>query len=297
MSRFTALTVTLWAAGAASSPVAAQSGVADTGAHYARIHGIRTYYYVKGTGKPLVLLHGAFSNIETDFGLMLPQLARTHRVIGIELQGHGHTEDVQRPLRYDQLAEDVAELLSQLKVESADFFGYSLGGSVALHLALRHPGLVHRFVFAGGASFSPDGFYPGLLEGERNLKPEQLAGTLWQRAYARMAPHPEQWAGLVEKIKDLDLSDTGIDSTLVRTIHAPALLIIGDGDIVRPEHTVQLFRLLGGGVPADIQGLPSSRLAVLPGTTHVTLMARDRWLVSMVNEFLAAPERPAKPSP
>lgn len=282
----------VWITVAGSAPGAAQSTPLDTGAHYANVHGIRTYYYVTGTGTPLVLLHGAFSNIETDFGAMLRELGRTHRVIGIELQGHGHTVDTNRPLRYDSLADDVAELLAQLKVEHADFFGYSLGGAVALHVALRHPALVRKFVFAGGAGFSPAGLYAGLLEGERNLKPEQLAGTPWQQAYARMAPHPEQWAMLVEQIKDLDLTDTGIDTARVKTIRAPGLLIIGDGDVVRPEHTVQMFRLLGGGVPADIQGIPNSQLAVLPGTTHVTLMAKGAWLVSMVNEFLAAPVRP-----
>jgi pimeloyl-ACP methyl ester carboxylesterase len=300
--RFIPVTLALLLATAAvsfmgSSNASAQTGAADSGAHYARVHGIRTYYYVTGSGEPLVLLHGAFSNIETDFGAMIPQLARTRRVIGIELQGHGHTEDADRPLRYDQLADDVAELLSQLKLEQADFFGYSLGGSVALHLALRHPGLVHKFVFAGGTSFSPAGFYPGLLDGERNLKPEQLAGTPWQQAYARIAPHPEAWNALVEKIKDLDLTDAGLDSAQVRTIRSPALLVIGDGDIVRPEHTVEMFRLLGGGVPADVQGLPNSQLAVLPGTTHVTLVTRDSWLVSMVNEFLDAPVRAAKGGP
>lgn len=274
-----------------SSTTAAQGPSPEPEPHYARVHGMRMYYTITGAGRPLVLLHGAFSNIETDFGAMIPQLAQTHRVIGIELQAHGHTEDIDRPLRYDQLADDVAELLSQLEIGPADFFGYSLGGGVILHLALRHPAIVRKWVFAGGTSYSPAGLYPGLLDGERNLKPDQLMGTPWQQAYARIAPHPEQWNALVEKVKDLDLTDTGLDSAQVRTIRAPALLIIGDGDIVQPEHTVQMFRLLGGGVPADLQGLPNSRLAVLPGTTHVTLVGRGTWLVEMVNEFLDAPER------
>lgn len=276
---------------AGSTSLVAQARSPDPEPHYARVHGMRMYYTITGTGRPLVLLHGAFSNIETDFGAMIPQLARTHRVIGIELQAHGHTEDIDRPLRYDQLADDVADLLSQLGIGRADFFGYSLGGEVILHLALLHPAIVRKWVFAGGASYSPAGLYPGLLDGERNMKPEQLTGTPWQQAYARIAPHPEQWNALVEKVKDLDLTDTGLDTAQVRSIRAPALLIIGDGDIVQPEHTVQMFRLLGGGVPADVQALPNSRLAVLPGTTHVTLIGRGAWLVEMVNEFLDAPER------
>jgi pimeloyl-ACP methyl ester carboxylesterase len=294
MSRSTALVAAASVALASASSASGQTIPRNSSAHYVRVNGVRTYYYVAGGGKPLVLLHGAFSNVETDFGKMISHLARTHRVIGIELQGHGHTEDIDRPLRYDQLADDVAELLKQVGIGNADFFGYSLGGAVAMHVALRHPALVHKFVFAGATSFSPDGLYPGLLEGERNLKPEQLAGTPWQQAYAKIAPHPERWDALIEKVKDLDLTDKGLDSAQVRAIRSPALLIIGDGDIVRPEHTVQMFRLLGGGVPADIQGLPNSQLAVLPGTTHVTLMARDQWLVSMVSEFLGAPERGTK---
>ncbi|MGE5802124.1 MAG: alpha/beta fold hydrolase [Gemmatimonadota bacterium] len=294
MLRCSVMIAAAWITVAGSRSLAAQGAPTDTGAHYARVHGVRTYYSISGTGKPLVLLHGAFSNIETDFGAMIPELARTHRVIGIELQGHGHTEDIDRPLRYAQLADDVAELLSQLKVESADFFGYSLGGAVALHLAQRHPALVHKFVFAGAAGFSSAGLYPGLLEGEQTLKPEQLAGTPWQEAYARMAPHPEQWATLVEQVKELDRTDPGVDTVQLKRLRVPALLIIGDGDIVRPEHTMQMFRLLGGGVPADIAGLPNSQLAVLPGTTHVTLVTKTQWLVSMVNAFLSAQVRPSE---
>lgn len=256
---------------------------------YASVHGLKMYYEIHGTGRPLVLLHGAFGTIETDFGKVLSRFAKTRRVIAVEQQAHGRTGDVDRPLTYEQLANDVAELLRQLRIQNADFFGYSMGGAVAIHLGIAHPSLVRKLVFAGGTAYHPDGFHPGLLEAEAKMKPEDLAGTPWQKAYARIAPNPGNWPALVAKIKELDLKWAGWPSEDIRSIKAPTLLIIGDSDVVRPEHTVQMFRLLGGGVAGDLVGLPRAQLAVLPGTTHVTVVDRADWLFSMVTTFLDAP--------
>jgi pimeloyl-ACP methyl ester carboxylesterase len=254
------------------------------------VNGVNMYYEIHGSGgTPLVLLHGAFSNIQTDFGKMLPILAKTRRVIAIEAQGHGHTADIGRPLTYEQMADDVAELLRQLRITRADFFGYSMGGGTAMYLGLRHPELMRKFVFAGGAAYNPDGFYPELLEGEKKMKPEDFAGTPWLKAYTRIAPHRGDWPQLVNKIKDLDVNWRGLSADQVRSIKAPALLIVGDADVVRPEHVVEMFRLLGGGVPGDLVGLSRSQLGFLPGTTHVTLITKTDWLVSMAQEFFKAP--------
>jgi pimeloyl-ACP methyl ester carboxylesterase len=264
-------------------------------ARYAFVNGLSMYYEIHGSGgTPLVLLHGAFSNIQTDFGKMLPTLAKNRRVIAIEAQGHGHTADIDRPLTYEQMADDVAELLRQLRITRADFLGYSMGGGTSMYVALRHPDLVRKFVFAGGAAYNPDGFYPELLEGEKKMKPEDFAGTPWLKAYTRIAPHRGDWPQLVNKIKDLDVNWRGLSADQVRSIKAPALLIVGDADVVRPEHVVEMFRLLGGGVPGDLVGLPRSQLGVLPGTTHVTLITKTDWLVSMTQEFLKAPIPSAK---
>jgi pimeloyl-ACP methyl ester carboxylesterase len=273
-------------------------GRRGSGGRYAFVNGLKMYYEVRGPqrGRPIVFLHGAFSNIESDFGKILPTIAKTRQVIAMEQQGHGRTADIDRPLTYEQMADDVAELLRQLRITNADFVGYSMGGGIAMYVAVRHPELVHKLVFAGGASYDPDGFYPALLEGEKKLTPDAFVGTPWLRTYQRIAPNKGDWPKLVEKIKFLDLNWRGLSEDQVRSIKAPTMLIVGDADVVRPEHVVKMFQLLGGGVPGDLVGLPRSRLAVLPGTTHVTLITRTAWLLSMIPEFLDAPV-PVQKSP
>ena len=259
------------------------------GGRYAMVDGLRMYYEVRGRGGvPLVLMHGAFSNIETDFAKMLPTLSKSRMVVTIEAQGHGHTPDIDSALTYESMADRVAELMRQLRIEKADFMGYSMGGATALYVAVRHPTLVRKIVFIGGASYKPDGFYPELLQGEEKMTAKDLAGTPWQKAYATIAPNPQDWPKLVEKIKRLDLDWKGLRDDDLRAIKSPSLLIVGDADVVRPEHVMQMFRLLGGGVPGDIVGLPRSQLAILPGTTHVTIITRTEWLLSMITPFLAS---------
>jgi pimeloyl-ACP methyl ester carboxylesterase len=259
------------------------------GGRYAMVDGLKMYYEVRGRGGvPLVLMHGAFSNISTDFGKIIANLAKNRMVIAIEAQGHGHTPDLDSALTYESMADRTAELLRQLRIGKADFMGYSMGGGTAVYVAVRHPQLVRKIIFIGGASYKPDGYYPALLEGEKKMTAADLAGTPWQKAYARIAPNPGDWPKLVEKIKQLDLTWTGLRDDDLRAIKSPALLIVGDADVVRPEHVVQMLRLLGGGAPGDIVGMPRSQLAVLPGTTHVTIITRTDWLMSMITPFLAA---------
>lgn len=266
-----------------------------TSGNYAEVNGLKMYYEIHGTGRPLVMLHGALSTIEIDLGKVIPLLAKSRRIIAIEQQGHGHTGDVNRPLTYEQMADDTIELLRQLNITNADFFGYSMGGAIAMQIAMRQPALVRKFVFAGGAAYHPEGLHSQVLEFEKIMKPEHLAGTPFEKAYARIAPNPQNWAALIAKVRDLDLQWKGWSPDELRAIKAPTLLIIGDGDIVRPEHTARMFRLLGGAAaPADIAGLPPSRFAVLPGTTHITLVDRADWLASMTGEFLDAPMPEAK---
>lgn len=255
---------------------------------YAPVNGLRMYYEVHGTGHPLVLLHGAMSTIGVDFGAVLPGLAATRQVIAIEQQGHGHTADFDRPLNIPQLTSDTAAALEHLGVEQADMFGYSLGAGIGLELAVRHPRLVRKLAAASICSHI-DGWHPGLLTEMDALRAEDLIGFPFQVDYARTAPDPDGWAGLVEKVKAWYRNPVAWEPEAITSVQAPVLLMIGDSDIVRPEHAVELFRLLGGGVPGDTAGLPRSRLAVLPATTHIGVVNRADWVLSMVTEFLDAP--------
>ena len=259
---------------------------------YAPVNGLNIYYEIHGTGRPLVVLHGAYMTIET-MGEIVPSLAESRQVIGVELQGHGHTADIDRPLSYEHMADDVAALLRHLGIEQADVFGFSLGGGVALQLAIRHPEVVRKLVVAS-ASYTSDGMHPELLEMTPTITPESFAGSPIEEAYLRSAPHPEDFPTLVAKMKQMDLKPFAWPEEDIRGIAAPTLLIIGDSDAIRLEHAVEMFRLLGGGVMGDLTGLPKSQLAVLPGTAHFVppgsgVMDRAEWLLAMVAAFLDAP--------
>jgi pimeloyl-ACP methyl ester carboxylesterase len=255
---------------------------------YAPVNDLEMYYEVHGSGgRPLLLLHGNLSTIGVDFGGIIPALARQRQVVAVEQQAHGHTADIDRPLSIRTWTGDTVGLLGQLGIGQADVFGYSSGSAVAMQLALDHPEVVGKLVLAS-FSYRLDGLHPGLMDNISDLKPEHLAGTPFEQDYARVAPNPGDWPKLIEKIKEMDADLPEWTADQIRGIAAPTLLIIGDSDIVQPEHSVETFRLLGGGVPGDLHGLPRSRLAVLPGTTHVTLVQRTDWLASMVADFLVA---------
>jgi pimeloyl-ACP methyl ester carboxylesterase len=253
---------------------------------YAQVNGLEMYYETHGSGRPLVLLHGGISGIGSSFGGILPLLAKNRQVIAVELQGHGRTADIDRPLRIEHLADDVIALLRQLGVESADLFGYSLGAVVALEVALREPGLVGKLVVAS-LSHSVAGLHPGVLDGMDMLTPEMLVGTPFEEEYLRIAPDPEHWPELLEKIKEFDREWIGWPAERVRSNTVPTLVVVGDSDIVTPEHAVETFRMFGGGVMGDgPAGLPASQLAILPGTSHMGMANRGEWLAPMIEAFL-----------
>lgn len=254
---------------------------------YAPVNGLQMYYEIHGAGQPLVLLHGAFMTIDV-FGDLVRRLAETRQVIAVEMQGHGHTADIDRPLRYEFLADDVAALLRHLGLEQTDVFGYSLGGGTAIQLAIRHPELVRKLV-AVSAYYSSAGMYPEVVATIETITPDLFVGTPWHDAYKKAAPNPDAFPALVEKIKHLDMEAFDWQADNIRAISAPTLTIIGDSDGTLPEHAVEMFRLTGGGVFGDIAGLPASRLAILPGTSHVGILFRTDWIVPMTTEFLDAP--------
>lgn len=243
---------------------------------YAPVNGLRLYYELHGPagGTPLVLLHGGGSTLETSFGRMLPALARTRRVVAFDQQGHGRTADVDRPFTFEGSADDTAALLRHLGIARADVMGFSNGGSIAMQLAIRHPELVRRLVIVS-AMVRRDGLRPGFWEGMERATLADMPDVL-KEAYRRSSPHPERLASFHDKSVQRMLAFRDWPEAAVRSISAPALVVVGDDDVVRPEHAAELARML-----------PRARLAVLPLTDHAAIVvARAGWLVPMVEAFL-----------
>jgi pimeloyl-ACP methyl ester carboxylesterase len=260
---------------------------------YAPINGLNMYYEIRGSGEPLVLLPGGFMTVEAMGGLV-PQLAATRRVIGVELQGHGHTADIERALRFESMADDMAALIRHLGLERADIFGFSLGGAVGLQTAIRHPEVVRKLALASTA-FKRDGWYAEALAGMASISVEGFAGTPIHEAYVKTSPRPEAWPAVVAKMRQL-LSEDYDWTEPVAALKMPTLIVVGDADGLRLAHAVEFFGLLGGGKgDGDLSGLPPAQLAVLPATTHVGwappyhgIMARTELLLPILTEFLDA---------
>ena len=244
---------------------------------YAEVNGLKMYYEVHGTGKALVLLHGAFGTVETWEGY-LPELVKTHQVVVVELQGHGHTGDVDRPLRFTQMADDVATLLEHLQVREADILGYSMGGTVALALAIAHPHLVGSVAVLGaGAGSSKDTFTPEAYAQMQSIVPEQFNFPQVKDPYTRVAPDPSKWTELVSKVLALDENFLGFDAAALASIPTRTLLIVGDRDGLRVEHVVECYRLI-----------PNAQLAVLPNADHFYHFMEAK-VLALLSAFWATP--------
>jgi pimeloyl-ACP methyl ester carboxylesterase len=278
---------------ASAGPTALQTpAVPNPESGYAPVNGLKLYYEIRGTGAPVVVLHGGLSNTELIEG-MIANLARTQRVIAVDLQGHGRTADIDRPFSCEAMADDIAALLRYLKVPKADIVGYSLGGSVALRTAIQHPEMVNKLVVVS-AVVQPSGWYP---EGRAAMQQvgagmaEAMKPSPAYQSYARIAPRPGDWPVLLDKTGALLRQD--FDWTReVKSIAAPTLLVFGDADAIRPEHMVEFFHLLGGGTKdggVDGSGMSKARLAILPGTTHYAIFDSPL-LPPLIVRFLAKGE-------
>jgi pimeloyl-ACP methyl ester carboxylesterase len=259
---------------------------------HAPIGDLGMYYEVRGSGPPLVLLHGAYMTIDL-MGPLLDGLSTSRRVIAAEQQGHGRTADVDRPITYEQMADDTAALIRHLEIEAADVVGYSMGGAVALQVAIRHPELVRKLVVIS-ATFRHDGMHAAAIEMFPQITPELFAGSPIEAEYQRTAPDPGGFPKLVEKLTALDTTRFAWPDADVRGIPAPTLVVVGDSDGTTLEHAVEMFKLRGGGVMGDLAGMPESQLAVLPGTSHFVppgsgVLDRAGWLVPMIHQFLDRP--------
>ena len=278
------------AAGDATAPaVEATAPAARTG--YADVNGLHMYYEVRGEGQPTLVLHGAYMSTGS-MAPLIAALADGREVIALDLQGHGRTADVDRPITYEQMADDVAGLIAHLGLEQPDVVGYSMGAGIALQLGMRHHGAARRLV-AASASYSSAGIQPEAWAMFPSNSPEMFAGTPMEDAYKQVAPDPDAFPALVGKLKALDTEEFAWSQDAIRAIPSPMLLIAGDSDVVTLEHMVELYRLLGGGGMGDLSGLPASQLAILPGTTHFMppghgVLDRSDWLLSMIRAFLAA---------
>lgn len=209
-------------------------------------------------------------------------------MISVEQQGHGHTGDiVDRPLSSAGMAADTVALLDQIGVEKADFWGYSMGAAVALTIGVNHPDKVNKLVLQSVA-INDGGYHPGHLEAIESITADILRQTPFYEEYARLNPHPENFDLLVEKVKASVRTTPPFSPDVLRAMRAPVLTVMGDSDIFRPEHAVEIFRLTGGGVNGDIVGLPKSQLAILPGTSHITSVQKVSLLMAMVPQFLDA---------
>ncbi|MGB8345701.1 MAG: alpha/beta hydrolase [Ktedonobacteraceae bacterium] len=271
-----------------------QGTTGESRGNYAQVNGLNMYYEIHGSGEPLILLPGGFMTVEA-MGEIVPRLAATRRVIGVELQGHGHSADIERALRYELMADDIAALIRQLGLEQADIFGYSLGGGVGLQTAIRHPEVVRKLALAS-TPFKGDGWYPENRTVMAAISVETFAGTPIHEAYLKTSPRPEAWPIFVARMRQLVTSDYDW-SEGVAALKTPTLLLVGDADGMRLAHAVEFFGLLGGGkTDGDMNGLSPAQLAVLPATTHVGwappyhgIMTRTELLLPIITEFLDAP--------
>ena len=254
---------------------------------YAPVNGLKMYYEIHGKGDPVVLLHGAFMTITNNWTEMIAELSKTRLVIAVEMQGHGRTADINRDFSYENLADDIAALLDYLKIKQADVLGYSMGGGVAMQLAIRHPERVRKVVSIS-AVIRSDGFVKEGMEALTRLEAGMFKGSPIETEYKKLSPTPDQFETFVKHVVQFASKPYDFGAEKMKATKAPMLFIHGDADGVRLDYIAEVFRLKGGEIHGDLRPRSESRLAILPNTTHVTLMNKLDVIVPMVNDFLNA---------
>jgi pimeloyl-ACP methyl ester carboxylesterase len=268
---------------------------------YVSLNDSRFHYQISvdlESGKtPLLVLHGSYMSADS-MAPIVRAFSSSRPVIALDARGHGRTGDLPGPITYPQMADDSAGVLDALKVRSADVLGYSMGGITAIAMAIRHPDKTGKQVILSGAS-RRDGFYPEVNEALQHATPAAFSGTPFESEYKRLSPTPDAFPVLVNKLRDLDISAYDMDNDAVRKILGKTMIIAGDADGVTLEHAIELFKLRGGvdkmvAVQGFMTEAPRARLAILPGTTHVGIMANAVLIAQLAVPFLDD-EKPATP--
>jgi pimeloyl-ACP methyl ester carboxylesterase len=277
-----AVALLLIACARSDTPKAAAAPAAE--GHRVAVNGMQMYYEVSGTGDPLIVLHGAYMNIPS-MGAIIPQLAKTHKVYALEFQGHGRTTDIDRAITYQNLADDVAAFMDAVGLQKADVFGYSMGSAAGLQLAIRHPERVNKLV-AASVAYDLRGWQPAFTAMIPQMTVEMIVQMPFAADYRKLAPNPDGFPALVAKLIALEKEPMRWEAD-VRKLKMPILVIAGDADVATLEHTVALFRLIGGGGMGDMgQPLPASRLAVMPATSHTAVITQPDLLHAFIEPFL-----------
>ena len=256
---------------------------ADSG--YVPVNGTKIYYEVYGEGKPLVLLHGAFMNIQMNWAQLIPQLSKTRKVIAIEMRGHGHTPFSEGKLDLGTMASDVEGVMDHLKIDSADVVGYSMGGSVAYQLTIKSPKRVNKLVIIS-STYKSTGWAPQVAGAFKNMKPEMFANSPMKTGYDAVAPDKTKWPKFIEQMLAFLATPFDMGDSNIAKITSPVLIISGDNDGLDKVELGKTYQLLGGGISADMAPMPKSHLAVVPSQSHVGLMMQTQTILGYLDEFL-----------
>jgi pimeloyl-ACP methyl ester carboxylesterase len=256
---------------------------------YAPVNGLKMYYEIHGTGssEPLVLLHGSYMTISNNWTGWIGELSKTRKVIAVEMQGHGRTADINRDFSYENLADDIAGVLDHLEIKQADLLGYSMGGGVAMQVAIRHPEKVRKVVSISAVS-RHDGWVKEALDAFQKMTADIFKGSAIETEYKKLSPTPNDFPNFVKRVIAMDLKPYDFGAEKLKATRAPFFFIHGDADGVRLAHIAELFRLKGDEIFGDMRPRSESRLAVLQNTTHVTLMQKNDAIIPMVIDFLDA---------
>jgi pimeloyl-ACP methyl ester carboxylesterase len=252
---------------------------------YAPVNGIKIYYEVYGEGQPIILLHGAYYTIEMNWSQLIPELAKTRKVIAIEMQGHGHTAFSERKLSRATLAADVEQVMDHLKIDSADVAGYSFGGQVAYQFAIQSPKRLKKLIIIS-ATYKTEGWVPGIPAVFKQMKPEHFANSPMQTAYEAVAPDKANWTKFLQQMMGAAAESFNLGDENIARITAPVLIISGDNDGMDKVELAKTYQLLGGGVSADLQAMPKSQLAIVPNQSHVSLMKQTKIIMDYLTGFL-----------